>query len=94
MSQQYLGIERYIFADVYNFFLKYKDTMPNDDIQWEKCTIDAQKLRDKYKGHPLACNMIMNTLEQLEHKSCNIPAGGFVHEHWEQLLADSHKMGW
>ena len=30
-TTKYNGIEKYIFSDLYLFFLKYKD-IPNDDI--------------------------------------------------------------
>ena len=93
MGAPYAGIEKYIFADVYNFFLKYKD-IPNEDYYWECCVNDAKILCFKYKEHRLARSMITSVLEQLEHKVGNKPYKGLSHEQWEENLNIAHKVGW
>jgi len=85
MAGKYLGIEKYIFSDVYNFFLKYKD-MPNENICWEVCLKDAEILYFKYKDHPFVRTMVTATISQIEHKVCNKPLLGLTHEEWEQNL--------
>ena len=93
MSAPYYGIEKYIFADVYNFFLKYKD-MPNEDYYWEKCIGDAKLISFKYKEHRLARSMVNSIIEQLEHKICDKTYKGLLHEQWEKNLESVHKLGW
>lgn len=86
MAAKYTGIEKYMFSDIYNFFLKYKD-IPNEEYYWEICIKDANGLRFKYKDHPLARGMINLTMSQLEHKICNKPLDGLSHDEWEENLA-------
>lgn len=82
---KYLGIEKYIFADIYNFFLKYKD-IPNEDYYWECLVQDSKILMFKYKNHPLCKDMLLATMEQLEHKIGCRPRKGLTHEQWEETL--------
>ena len=92
-TERYDGIERYIFADVYNLFLKYKN-MTNDEYHWECVNDDAKALYQKYKNHRLAREMIVATLTQLEHKLTGRVRDGLTHEQWEEKLKESHKIGW
>jgi hypothetical protein len=89
LAEKYLGVEKYIFADVYNFFLKYKD-IPDNDYYWQCCVNEAKQISMKYKNYPLAMNMINNVLEQLEFKrsSKNIILGGNTYKEWEIILGD------
>ena len=93
MGATYSGIEKYIFADVYNFFLKYKD-IPNEDYYWECCVNDAKTLCFKYKDHRLVKSMVSSVLEQREHKAGNKSYKNLSHEQWEENLSDAHKIGW
>ena len=92
-GQPYNGIERYIFADTYNLFLKYKD-VDNNDFNWDMCIKDAEKLNLKYKNHPLARRVIDATMAQLEHIICSKQSNGLSRDDWEKVLEASHKMGW
>lgn len=93
MAEKYAGIEKYIFADVYNFFLKYKD-IPNQNTYWKKCIADAEILNFKYKDHPLARCLVTSVINQLEHKICGRELNGLTHEQWEINLDIAHKIGW
>ena len=63
---KYTGIERVIFSDIYNFFLKFKD-IPDEKYYWGVLQDDAKILKFKFKDHPFASQMIDITIEQLEH---------------------------
>lgn len=93
MAEKYNGIERYIFADAYNFFLKFKD-MQNNDYNWEMCIGEAKLLYFKYKNHPLARGVIASTVNQIEHVVIGKPLDGLTHQQWEDALSIAHKMGW
>lgn len=93
MAEKYSGIEKYIFSDVYVFFLKYKD-MPNTDYNWECCIHDAQLLYLKYQNHPLARAIVTDTIDQISHVVKNTRLCGYSHEEWEKILTASHRMGW
>lgn len=92
-DNKYNGIERYIFADVYNFFLKYKD-MPNEDYYWENCLNDSQMLYFKYKNNPFARAMLSSTINQLEAKITGKLQAGLTYEQWDEQLKLAKKMGW
>lgn len=83
---KYTGIEKYIFSDIYLFFLKYKD-IPNEDYYWSMCISDANLLRFKYKNHPFACAMINATMNQLEAIINKKPIAGISREDWETQLS-------
>ena len=94
MTVKYEGIERYIFADLYNFYLAYKD-MKDTDENWENCLKKADTLNKKYKSHPLARTVIteiINLLDsEIHHKPLKSRNGiELTHENWEKLLLDSH----
>lgn len=93
MAIKYNGIEKYIFADVYNLFLKYKD-VPNEDYYFECLMKDAQTLNFKYKNHPLSKSLIISTINQLEHVITGTPINGLTHEQIEEDLKIAHKIGW
>lgn len=93
MAEKYSGIEKYIFADVYNLFLKYKD-IPNEDYYWECLTDEARIINFKYKDHPLARAMVVATILQIEHKVSGRLREGLTHEQWEAKLDLAHKTGW
>lgn len=63
---KYDGIERIIFSDIYNFFLKFKD-VPDENYYWDILYNDAKILTFKFKDHPFATRMINDTIEQLTH---------------------------
>jgi hypothetical protein len=90
---KYEGIERYIFADMYNFFLKYKD-MPNTDYYWEQCIGDSKILMFKYKNHPLAREIMSATIFQIEHTVKGTIIDNYTREEWEEKLKVAHKIGW
>ena len=93
MAEKYCGIEKYIFADVYNLFLKYKD-IPNEDYYWECLIKDADAIYAKYKSHPLVRSMVVATMTQLEHKISGRLKDGLNHAQWEEKLSHAHKIGW
>ena len=93
MAEKYDGIERYIFADAYNFFLKYKD-VPNDEFYWEKIIADAKMLSFKYKDHPMLRGILGDVMNQLEHVINDKPLNKLTHEEWEKKLSLAHKIGW
>ena len=87
MAEKYTGVEKYIFSDVYNFFLKYAN-VPNEDYYWERCISDAKLLYFKYRNYPLAKRMVMDVLEQLEFRLCNKAIDGMTYQQWEAYLGD------
>ena len=93
MAEKYNGIERYIFADAYSFFLKFKD-MDNTDYNWDLCVKEGNLLYFKYRNHPLARGVISSAIMQLEHIVGNKTIDGLTHEQWEDALSIAHKMGW
>lgn len=93
-TEKYNGIERYIFADLYNFYLTYR-CMPDLDMSWEACLAKADALNKKYKNHPLAraiLTEIINLLDaEIHHKPIRSKNGiELTHDNWEKLLSDSH----
>ena len=82
-----MGIEKYIFSDVYNFFLKYVN-IPDIDEYWENCINDAKEITSKYKNYTLARRMVTDVLEQLEFKICGKPLGGKTYEEWEAYIGN------
>lgn len=93
MAVKYNGIEKYIFSDIYNFFLKYKD-VPNEDYYWKCIKDESNILCAKYKNHPFARKMIVETILQLEHVITGRKLDGMNHDEWENKLEASHKIGW
>ena len=87
MAEKYTGVEKYIFSDVYNFFLKYAN-IPNQDYYWEHCVADAKILCFKYRNYPLARKMVMNVLEQIEFRVCNRVIDNKTYQEWEEYLGD------
>lgn len=85
MAPKYLGIEKHIFSDTYTLFLKYKD-IPDDQYYWEKCTEESRLLSFKYHNHPLATEMIISVLNQLEHRVRRDTRKGKTYEEWEKLI--------
>lgn len=90
MQKTYYGMERYIFSDAYNLFLKYKD-MQNTDRNWEMCIEEANNLSDKYCGHALAKNIILATMEQIERIVLKKTLDGLTREQWEQKFREKVK---
>lgn len=88
---KYTGIERVIFSDLYNFFLKFKD-IPDEKYYWDVLNGDANILKFKFKDHPFASKMIDLTVEQLTHiiKKTEITdtrgRKTLTHEQWEKEL--------
>lgn len=88
---KYDGIERVMFSDIYNFFLKFKD-IPDDSYYWGVLNNDAKILKFKFKDHPFATKMIDATVEQLTHiikKTELSDTRGekkMTHEQWEEAL--------
>lgn len=93
MAVKYNGIEKFIFADVYNLFLKYKD-VPNQDYYFECLVKDTKMLNFKYKNHPLAKSLIVETVTHLEKVILGKEINGHTREEWEEMLNLAHKIGW
>lgn len=88
----YTGIEKFIFADMYLFFIKYMN-IPDEPYYWDCCSKDMDMLRFKYKNHPFAEMILDSTYSQLRHKVKNLtmsPLDGqmspMTHDEWEQYL--------
>ena len=92
MAAKYEGLEKFIFSDAYNFFLKYRD-MASTDNNWELCIAESNMLANKYRNHPLATSILASVIHQLEHKVNGGAVRGYTDEQWEILLKDSHKIG-
>lgn len=88
MTNKYLGVEKYIFSDAYNLFLKYKDIDPNNDYYWECCVADAKLLTFKYHDYPFARELVLSVLGQLEFKLCNKTLSNKTYEEWEHTLGN------
>lgn len=93
VAEKYLGIERYMFSDTYNLFLKYRDIKEYDENAWQMLADDANKLYDKYKNHPMARNLISATLENLEFKQCKRVIEGKTYKDYEVELKDVNSIG-
>ena len=87
MAEKYTGVEKYIFSDIYNFFLKYAN-VPNQDYYWEHCIADAKILCFKYKNYPLAKRMITDVLEHLEFRICGRVLDHKTYQEWEEYLGE------
>ena len=87
MGTKYTGIEKYIFTDTYNFFLKYK-SMPNTDYAWELCVNDAKRIVNKYGRHPLVRSIIDGILTDLEMIVANKNINGIDYYGYEKLSGD------
>lgn len=89
---KYEGIEKFIFSDMYNFFLKYR-AIPDEQYYWDCCAKDMEMLRFKYRGHPFAEMILDSTYSQLRHMVKNIPSSSLengaqmTHEQWEAYLS-------
>lgn len=85
MAEKYMGMEKYIFTDTYNLFLKFKN-MPDTEEHWKIVQADANMLVSKYKGNYLAQEMVLTVLEQLQHKICGNQLNGKTYKQWEKEL--------
>lgn len=65
MSEKYIGMERFIFADAYNLFLKYKD-MGDNDYCWERLIKEQEELYTKYNGCNMARDILNSVVAQIE----------------------------
>lgn len=88
---KYTGIEKYIFSDVYNFFLKYRFT-ENNSYTWEHLMADAKILAFKYHDYALAQDLITATVAQLEFIICGTKIKQKTYEEWEQTIGDYKNM--
>lgn len=93
MAVKYNGIEKYIFGDVYNLFLKYKD-VPDEDYYFECLINDVRILNFKYDNHPLVKELTVATMNQLEHVISKTLINGMNHDEIEDKLKIAHKIGW
>ncbi len=90
MAEKYYGIEKYIFSDVYLFFLRFKD-MYDTDHNWEICTREANELYKKYKDNPFLKDMVSITMLQLESRVSGRISGGKTAEQWDDILKEIRK---
>lgn len=90
MAEKYTGVEKYIFSDVYNFFLKYKD-IPDDDYHWNCCINDAKLLEFKYSHYPFAVKLIADTLNQLQFRKNTEKIHGYTYNEWENRMGEYKK---
>ena len=66
----YQGIEKFIFADVYNLFLKYKD-IPDEVYYWDKLREDCNLLMFKYGENQFVSDMLAITITQINRRVSN-----------------------
>ena len=85
MAEKYNGIERKLFADVYNFFLRYKD-MPNEESTFDVIAKESSELAKTFCNHPFAIAMITATVTQLEHKIVGSETKGHSYVKWEEII--------
>jgi len=90
-TTKYTGIEKYIFSDVYNFFLKYRFCENNSET-WEHVIADAQILAFKYHDYVLAQDMLTATIGQLEFIICGTKIKQKTYEQWEETVGDYKSM--
>lgn len=88
----YNGIEKYMFSDAYNIYTKYVNMQIGDD-NWGKCLEEINIYNFKYKNHPMARQLSMAVLNQLEHVVNKEPINGLSREQWEENLALAHRIG-
>ncbi len=91
MALVYTGVEKYIFRDTYNLFIKYQD-MQDDDYYWQCCINDARILAFKYHEYPFAKQMIITIMEQLQLKVKGTKVDGRTYNEWEGVLGDYSKL--
>ena len=80
--EKYNGIERYIFSDVYKFFLKWHE-MPNTNDAWNSCIDDGDALVKKYAKHPLVRQLMQATMDQITSKVTGRPLEGLSYSQWD-----------
>lgn len=83
---RYIGIEKYIFSDVYSFCTKYITRSYLSDNDWQSVMIDAKCLVDKYKGNELCRSMVLATIGNFEFKfNGTIDSNGMTYSHFDVL---------
>lgn len=92
MANNYCGIEKYIFSDAYNIFLKYKD-VPDVEAYINMMYKDLDSYKNKYHNHPLAMKMSLAVVHQLTHIIGGLNLENKTREQWENELSSAHKMG-
>lgn len=85
MAVKYNGIEKYIWSDTYNFFLKHHNDS-NTDESWNSLLEDARELSEKYNDHPLLRKILVQTIIQIESKVGGRYLDGKSYRQWEQEL--------
>lgn len=65
LKSNYQGYERYIFADAYNLFLKYRYKVFTNET-WTNFVEDAESISKKYRECKLAVDIIMAVLNHIE----------------------------
>ena len=88
---KYTGVEKYIFSDVYNFFLKYRFTENNSET-WECLLADAKVLAFKYHDYAFAQDLIKDTVGHLEFIICGTKIKQRTYNEWEYILGDYKNM--
>ncbi|MBO5388711.1 MAG: hypothetical protein J6A59_11325 [Lachnospiraceae bacterium] len=85
MAVKYNGIEKYIWSDTYNFFLKHHNDS-NTDESWNELLEDARQLTIKYHDHPLLRKILAQTIMQIESKVGGRYIEGKSYRQWEYEL--------
>lgn len=67
MAEVYIGMERFIFSDVYKLFLKY-ESMSDNDRDWETLLKDVDILCEKYNNCELVRNLVLSLIEHIEFR--------------------------
>lgn len=86
MAVKYNGIEKYIWSDTYNLFLKHYNGN-NSDEEWQELIKDAEDLNKKYHNHPVARQIIVQTILIIESRVTGRYLDGKSYRQWENELS-------
>ena len=83
----YIGIEKFIFIDVYNLLLKYIEFNSLSDEQWCSLVNEVRELSHKYDNHPMARHMALEVIYEMELKcgKCRTDEGKKYSDYKETL---------
>lgn len=65
--EKYIGMERFIFSDVYKLFLKYEG-MGDTDREWGLLLKESNEISKKYNNCKLVRSIILGLIEHMEFR--------------------------
>lgn len=90
---KYLGFERSMWADSYNFFLKYLNIDANDTKMWEELYKDYGDICKKYANHPMIRKLLISVVDDLECRCGTTLIEGKTYKEWEDNIQKSQEIG-